>query len=144
MHIQRKTRSGLEVDVELDTHSGNTSYVRRRLDYDHVVERTFVILPFRPISGGPSDPTFGTYFWGPKRPQAKSAKSCNLVVFDSTSEWSTEDPREPVELTRSSSNSERFLRSRSSCLNRFAKCRIMESMMTGGSQGGSVHAETVL
>ena len=46
VHIRKKTLSGLEVDVELDTYSGSNSFKRRRLDYDHVVESEFVILPF--------------------------------------------------------------------------------------------------
>ncbi|KAG5649318.1 hypothetical protein H0H81_004655 [Sphagnurus paluster] len=37
VHISRPTPSGLEVDVELNTHTGSHSFVRQHLDYDHVV-----------------------------------------------------------------------------------------------------------
>ena len=46
VHIRKKTLSGLEVDVELDTYSGSNTFKRRCLDYDHVIESEFIILPF--------------------------------------------------------------------------------------------------
>ncbi|KAG5633518.1 hypothetical protein H0H81_007138 [Sphagnurus paluster] len=37
VHISRLTPSGLEVDVELNTHTSSHSFVQQQLDYDHVV-----------------------------------------------------------------------------------------------------------
>jgi ribosomal protein L24 len=49
VHINRRTPSGLEVEVELDTFSGSNSFARKRLDYDHVAERRFAMfLPLFP------------------------------------------------------------------------------------------------